>query len=54
MIVSKRGLNHGDLLSPLPFVLAANTFARMLFLAAQGNILAGLFPANFVGSLLGL
>lgn len=53
-IVSKRGLSQGDPISPLLFVLAADTFARMLALAADNRILEGLSPDNFFGSLLSL
>lgn len=54
LIVSKRGLRQSDLFSCLLFVLAANTFTKMLKFAYQNGINSGLAPFNFDGRLLNL
>lgn len=51
-IVSKRGLRQGDTLSPLIFVLATDSFTKMLSLAVQNPRLAALAPNNYMDSLL--
>lgn len=53
-IMSKRGLRQEGPLSSLLFVLATDTFARMLKLAADNREVNGPSPHYFVGSLLSL
>jgi len=47
MICSKRGLGQGDPLSPLLFLLAADSFIKMLNLAVTNGVLEGLGPLGF-------
>ncbi|XP_020252248.1 uncharacterized protein LOC109829595 [Asparagus officinalis] len=45
-IMSKRGVRQGDPLSPLLFVLAADSFTKMLNLAVESHFIEGLGPNN--------
>lgn len=54
LINSKRSLRQDDPLSPLFFILAADSFTRMLDLTVQNGALTGLGPNNFMGNLLSL
>ena len=47
IILSKRGLRLGDPLSPLLFVLAADSFTKMLNLVDSKGLLMGLGPEGF-------